>query len=66
MNDVSIGVVSGKRLPELLQGPVRCGMGSDVAVHDSACSDLHDEKYARTRNVAVTTRKKSQATMPFV
>ena len=45
MNDVSIGVVSGKRFAELLQGPVRCGMGCDIAMHDPARSDFHEHEY---------------------
>src|SRR4051794_1044473 len=45
MNDVSISVVSGKRFAELLQGPVRFGMGCDIAMHDPARSDFHEHEY---------------------
>ncbi len=45
MNDISISVVSGKRFAELLQGPVRCGMGCDIAMHDPARSDFHEHEY---------------------
>jgi hypothetical protein len=45
MNDVSISVVFGKRFTELLEGPVRCGMGGDIVMHDPARSDLHEHEY---------------------
>ena len=45
LNNVSIGVVSGKRLAELLRSPVRCGMGRDIAMHDLARSDFHKHEY---------------------
>ena len=45
MNDVSIGVISGKRLPELLEGPVCGGMGRNIAVHDPTRSDFHEDEY---------------------
>ena len=47
VNDISIGVVSGKRLAELLQGPVRCGMRCDIAMHHPAGADFHEHEYVK-------------------
>jgi hypothetical protein len=45
MDHVSICVISGQRLAELLQRPVRCGMRCHVVMHDSACPDFQDHEY---------------------
>jgi len=45
MDHVSICMISGQRLAELLQRPVRCRMSRDVLMHDPACPDFHDHEY---------------------
>ena len=40
----SVGVIAGNGLPELLQGPFCRRVCRDVAVHDSPCSDFHDQE----------------------
>src|SRR5262245_17609688 len=62
----TIGMVTRKRLTELLQGPFRSRMSGHVVVEDAAASPFHQHTNTyRFRKVAVTTTKKSQATMTW-
>ena len=45
MDHVSICMISGQRLAELLQRPVRFRMSRDVLMHDPACPDFHYHEY---------------------
>jgi hypothetical protein len=49
MDNVLICVISGQRLAELLQRPVRCGMVCHVVMHDPARPDFHDHEYLEHR-----------------
>jgi hypothetical protein len=44
MDDKTVVVVARQRLPKLLQSPFRLRMRRDIVVHDSACSDFHDQE----------------------
>src|SRR5260370_2014344 len=44
VDDESVGMIARQCLPELLECPFRCGMGSDVLVENPARSDLHHDQ----------------------
>jgi len=44
MNQESVGMVSGNRFAQLLQGPRRCRMRRDIGMHDAARGMFHDDE----------------------
>jgi hypothetical protein len=61
MDHEPIRMVARKRLPELLQGPLRRGMGGYVVMQNPSCSQFQDHEYIKDTELAVITTKKSHA-----
>src|SRR5215470_7770655 len=47
MQQESVGMVSGNRFAELLQGPRRGRMRRDIGMQDAARGMLHDDEYVK-------------------
>src|SRR5215469_8455207 len=41
-------MVAWKRLPQLLQGPLRSWLGGHILVENSSCSQFHDHEYVKS------------------
>ena len=65
MQQASVGMVSGNRFAELLQGPRRCRMRRDIGMQDAARGMLHEDEHVEETKGWVTTTQKSQATMAW-
>ena len=58
-------MIEGEKFAELLNRPFSRWMRGDVEMENSSRAYLHGYKTYKTRKVAVTDMKKSQATIAF-